>query len=101
MASLAPDRSVAAGRKLAAAALWSASGCDDSAVWVGGGTDINRALAYCQGLVRRPDDTIVILISDLIEGGIREEMLKRAGSMVASGAQMIALLALSDEGVPA
>jgi hypothetical protein len=36
-----------------------------------------------------------------LAGGIREEMLKRAGSMVASGAQMIALLALSDEGVPA
>ncbi len=70
-------------------------------VQLGGGTDINRALAYCQGLVRRPDDTIVILISDLIEGGIREEMLKRAGSMVASGAQVIALLALSDEGAPA
>jgi hypothetical protein len=34
VASLAPDGgSVAAGRKLAAAALWSASGCDDSAVW--------------------------------------------------------------------
>lgn len=70
-------------------------------VQLGGGTDINRALAYCQGLVRRPNDTIVVLISDLIEGGIRDEMLKRAGSMVASGVQMIALLALSDEGAPA
>jgi Mg-chelatase subunit ChlD len=69
-------------------------------VQLGGGTDINQALAYCQGLVRRPNDTIVILISDLIEGGIREEMLKRAGSMVGSGVQMIALLALSDEGAP-
>lgn len=70
-------------------------------VQLGGGTDINQALAYCQGLVRRPNDTIVILISDLIEGGIREEMLKRAGSMVSAGVQMIALLALSDEGAPA
>jgi Mg-chelatase subunit ChlD len=69
-------------------------------VQLGGGTDINRALAYCQGLIRRPADTIVILISDLIEGGIRDEMLRRAGSMVASGAQVIALLALSDDGTP-
>ena len=37
---------------------------------LGGGTDINRALAYCQGLVRQPQETIVILISDLYEGGM-------------------------------
>lgn len=70
-------------------------------VQLGGGTDINQALAYCQGLIRRPADTIVILISDLIEGGVREQMLKRAGAIVGGGSQMIALLALSDEGTPA
>ena len=70
-------------------------------VQLGGGTDINQALAYCQSQVRRPNDTIMVLISDLIEGGIREEMLKRAASLVASGVQTIALLALSDEGAPA
>ena len=70
-------------------------------VQLGGGTDINRALAYCQGLVRRPNDTVLVLISDLLEGGVREEMLKRAGSMAAAGVQVIALLALSDEGAPA
>lgn len=69
-------------------------------VQLGGGTDINRALAYCQELVRRPTDTILVLISDLIEGGIREEMLSRAGAMAAAGVQVIALLALSDEGAP-
>ena len=70
-------------------------------VQLGGGTDINRALAYCQGLIRRPADTVLVLISDLIEGGIREEMLRRAGSMAAAGVQMVTLLALSDEGAPA
>jgi Mg-chelatase subunit ChlD len=69
-------------------------------VQLGGGTDINGALAYCQGLMRRPTDTIFILISDLIEGGISEKMLARAASIQSSGAQMIALLALSDEGKP-
>jgi Mg-chelatase subunit ChlD len=69
-------------------------------VQLGGGTDINRALAYCQGLIRRPADTVLVLISDLLEGGVREEMLKRAGSMAAAGVQVIALLALSDEGAP-
>ncbi|MEY2512966.1 MAG: hypothetical protein QOJ89_324 [bacterium] len=69
-------------------------------VQLGGGTDINRALAYCQELIRDPTDTIVVLISDLIEGGIREQMLRRAGAMANAGVQVIALLALSDEGAP-
>ncbi|MCT9929360.1 VWA domain-containing protein [Planotetraspora sp. A-T 1434] len=67
---------------------------------LGGGTDINRALAYCQGLVTRPADTIFLLISDLYEGGVREEMLRRMAAMTAAGVQVIVLLALSDEGTP-
>ena len=68
---------------------------------LGGGTDINRALAYCQSKITRPADTVVVLISDLYEGGIRDEMLKRVAAMKASGVQFVALLALSDEGAPA
>lgn len=68
---------------------------------LGGGTDINRALAYCQSQIARPADTVVVLISDLYEGGIRDEMLKRVAAMKASGVQFVALLALSDEGTPA
>jgi Mg-chelatase subunit ChlD len=67
---------------------------------LGGGTDINRALAYCQGLVRRPRETILVLISDLYEGGNRTEMLKRVAALVGSGMQFIALLALNDDGAP-
>ncbi|MGW6637107.1 VWA domain-containing protein [Streptomyces cyaneofuscatus] len=68
---------------------------------LGGGTDINRALAYCQSKIIRPADTVVVLISDLYEGGIRDEMLKRVAAMKASGVQFVTLLALSDEGAPA
>lgn len=71
------------------------------ATQLGGGTDINRALAYCQSRITRPADTVVVLISDLYEGGIRDEMLKRVAAMKASGVQFVALLALSDEGAPA
>jgi hypothetical protein len=67
---------------------------------LGGGTDTNRALGYCQSLVRQPHDTILLLISDLYESGNQKEMLKRASSLVAAGVQMIALLALSDDGKP-
>jgi Mg-chelatase subunit ChlD len=69
-------------------------------VQLGGGTDINRALTYCQALVRRPQETILVLISDLYEGGSRDEMLKRAAALASSGVQLIALLALSDDGAP-
>ena len=68
---------------------------------LGGGTDINRALAYCQTLVDNPLDTILLLISELYEGGNGDEMLKRAASLCNSGVQFIALLALSDDGAPA
>ncbi|MER5435633.1 VWA domain-containing protein [Streptomyces sp. NPDC002588] len=68
---------------------------------LGGGTDINRALAYCRQQITRPAETVVVLISDLYEGGIREEMLKQVAAMKASGVEFVALLALSDEGAPA
>lgn len=67
---------------------------------LGGGTDINRAVAYCQSLVRAPHETIFVLISDLYEGGVETEFMKRAATMVASGIQFVTLLALSDEGAP-
>lgn len=67
---------------------------------LGGGTDINRALAYCQSLIRRPLETIFVLISDLYEGGNQSEMLKRVANMVESGVKFIALLALNDDGAP-
>ncbi|MFD7629849.1 VWA domain-containing protein [Streptomyces sp. NPDC059851] len=68
---------------------------------LGGGTDINRALAHCQSKITRPADTVVVLISDLYEGGIRNEMLRRVAAMKAAGTEFVTLLALSDEGAPA
>jgi hypothetical protein len=67
---------------------------------LGGGTDINRALSYCQGLIRQPQETIMVLISDLYEGGDAVGMLKRAAALVSAGVQVITLLALNDEGAP-
>ncbi len=67
---------------------------------LGGGTDINRALTYCQGLITRPDQTILVLITDLYEGGIATEMIKRVTEILAGGTQVICLLALSDSGAP-
>jgi Mg-chelatase subunit ChlD len=68
---------------------------------LGGGTDINRALAYCQTLVSRPEETLLVLISDLFEGGIAQEMLRRVAQLLGDGVTVVVLLALSDSGTPA
>ena len=67
---------------------------------LGGGTDINAAVAYCQELIGNPTDSIFVLISDLYEGGIEGELIRRMNSMKLAGVQVIALLALSDSGAP-
>ena len=69
-------------------------------VQLGGGTDINRAVGYCQSLIRDPRNTILVLISDLYEGGVEKNLLQRANELVQSGVQVITLLALSNEGTP-
>jgi Mg-chelatase subunit ChlD len=69
-------------------------------VQLGGGTDINRALAYCQQIIQRPADTVLVLITDLYEGGEDLEMRKRAKTLTEAGVQVVVLLALNDEGAP-
>jgi Mg-chelatase subunit ChlD len=67
---------------------------------LGGGTDINQALTYCQQVITRPTQTILVLITDLYEGGDNVGMLRRAAELVSSGVQVVCLLALSDQGKP-
>lgn len=69
-------------------------------VQLGGGTDINAALAYCQDRIDQPAKTHLILISDLYEGGNARDMLARVAQMKQAGVNVIVLLALSDEGQP-
>lgn len=69
-------------------------------VQLGGGTDINGAIGYCQSIIREPRNTILVLISDLYEGGVEAGLLRRAMELVDSGVQFVTLLALSDEGAP-
>jgi len=70
-------------------------------IQLGGGTDIDQALAYCQNIVVHPAKTVLILVTDLYEGGDPESMLRRAASLIRSGVRLIVLLALSDDGTPA
>ena len=69
-------------------------------VQLGGGTDINKSVSYCQELITNPRKTMFILISDLYEGGVRKGLLRRLSEMHEDGVKVITLLALSDSGKP-
>lgn len=69
-------------------------------VQLGGGTDINVALGYCESLIEQPARTHLVLISDLFEGGNAKDMLARVARLKQSGVNVIVLLALSDQGQP-
>jgi len=70
------------------------------AVQLGGGTHITKALRYCQQLISSPSDTILVLLSDLMEGYSEREMISILGSLRAQGVQIVCLLSLNDKGAP-
>ncbi len=69
-------------------------------VQLGGGTDINKSVSYCQQFITDPNKTLFILITDLFEGGNEAQLIRRLGEMVGSGVRCLCLLALSDSGIP-
>lgn len=69
-------------------------------VQLGGGTDINKSVAYCSQFIKDPKRTLFIMITDLFEGGNQAELIRRVGEMVGDGVRVLCLLALSDSGVP-
>jgi hypothetical protein len=69
-------------------------------VQLGGGTDINKSVAYCEQFVTEPKKTLFILITDLFEGGNQAQLVRRLGDLAAAGVKAICLLALSDSGAP-
>jgi len=69
-------------------------------VQLGGGTDINQAVAYCQNRIERPAKSHLVLITDLFEGGNAEELVGRIARLTSQGVNVIVLLALTDTGAP-
>ena len=70
-------------------------------IQLGGGTDINRAVAYCEDRIERPSKAHLILITDLYEGGDANALVDRLARLQAIGVNVIVLLALTDTGRPA
>lgn len=69
-------------------------------VQLGGGTDINQAVAYCENKIERPAKSHLVLITDLYEGGNAAELVARIGRLIGMGVNVIVLLALTDTGRP-
>ena len=69
-------------------------------VQLGGGTDINKSVAYCEQFISDPSRTLFVLLTDLFEGGNEAQLVRRMSDMVESGVRAICLLALSDSGTP-
>ena len=57
-------------------------------------------MAYCQGLITEPRRTMVVLVSDLCEGGSRQALCHTCHDIVESGARLIALTALNEQASP-
>jgi Mg-chelatase subunit ChlD len=69
-------------------------------IQLGGGTDITQALLYASGLVRQPQRTIVVLITDFFEGRAESDLVAQTRLMADSGLRMIGLGALGYDARP-
>ncbi|MEM6263161.1 MAG: VWA domain-containing protein [Bacteroidota bacterium] len=70
-------------------------------VELGGGTDIARALKFSvDKLISRPKDTVMVMVTDLFEGGSYKRMMNRFAAIKAAGVKLMVLLALDNEGAP-
>lgn len=70
-------------------------------IQLGGGTDIAGAMRYCEGLVTNPHRTMVVLVSDLCEGGSVKDLYGVCRDILESGAKLVALTALDENAAPA
>lgn len=70
-------------------------------VQLGGGTDLTAAVSACAAAVTRPTDTVVVIVTDLFDGGDPDRTVDEAARLTAAGVTVVVLLALADDGAPA
>lgn len=69
-------------------------------VSVGGGTLIAKGLNYARNLIKKPAQTIVILISDFAEGGSVSHLLHEVDALKNTGSHLLGLAAVDHSGEP-
>lgn len=70
-------------------------------VQLGGGTNIGKALSYCETLILNPHATCVLTVTDLYEGADKRRLLQISNQIIASGAKLSFLTALDAGSEPA
>ncbi len=69
-------------------------------VQLGGGTNIAGALSYCEGLIDFPFRAMVVLVTDLYEGGGYQRLYSTCKGIIESGARLVVLTALDMDANP-
>lgn len=69
-------------------------------IQLGGGTNIAGALGYCEGLIDSPYRTMVVLVTDLYEGGGYQRLYSTAKGIIEGGSKLVVLTALDMDANP-
>lgn len=69
-------------------------------VQLGGGTDIGRAVAYCEGLVTQPSRTVLVFVSDFCEGASPARLLAAVRRLAEARVKLLGLAALDERAAP-
>src|SRR5437762_1990151 len=69
-------------------------------VQLGGGTDIGKAVRYCEQLVEIPQRTVLTLITDFCEGGSPRELLAACRRLTEARVRLLGLASLDAAAVP-
>ena len=69
-------------------------------VQLGGGTNIARAITYCEGLIDQPSRTVLALISDFEEGGSPAALMRAVRRLAEARVTLVGLAALDEQSSP-
>jgi Mg-chelatase subunit ChlD len=65
-------------------------------VQLGGGTDMGKAMRYCEQLIEDPHRTVVVLVSDFCEGASPQHLLASCRRLREGGVRLLGLAALDE-----
>ncbi len=65
-------------------------------VQLGGGTDIGKAMEYCETLMETPLRTITVVVTDLCDGAGYKPMYSSAKRMVEAGSKLFILTGMDE-----
>jgi Mg-chelatase subunit ChlD len=69
-------------------------------VQLGGGTDIGKAMAYCESLIDDPTRSVVVLVSDFCEGAAPNNLLATCRRLAEARVRLLGLAALDQQANP-